>query len=89
MLVRQSIMVLRSHDLSLFATSEQTQYKRTGLFPDLTDVHTNVLVPKDGAELDKTQLLEASASDPSGVIKVDFRLVDRATMRSPSSVREL
>ena len=81
-LVRQSIMVLRSQDLSLFATSEKTQYKKTGLFPDLTDVHTNILVPKDGAELDKTQLLEASASDPSGVIKVDFRLVDRATMRS-------
>ena len=81
-LVRQSIMVLQSHDLSLFATTEKMQYKKTGLFPDLTDVHTNVVVPKDGAELRKIQLLDAVASDLSGVIKVDFRLVDRATMHS-------
>ena len=55
--VRQSIMVLKSHDLSLFATSEKAQYRRTGLFPDLTDVQTNVFIPKDDAELGKTQVL--------------------------------
>jgi hypothetical protein len=81
-LVRQSIMVLSSHDLSLFATSEKTQYSKMGLFSYLTDVHTNVLLPRDGAELEKTQLLDAIASDLSGVTKVDFRLVDRSTMHS-------
>ena len=82
--VRQSIIVLRSHDLSLFATSEKTQYRKTGLFPDLTDVHTNVFIPRDDAELEKIQVLDASASDLSGVTKVDFRLVNLATMHSTS-----
>jgi hypothetical protein len=74
---RQLVMVMRSHHLSLFATHAQVQYSRAGLFPDLTELRTRILIPVDGGKLEGTKVLDAAASDTSGVTNVDFRLGDR------------
>jgi hypothetical protein len=79
---RQLVTLMRSHHLSLFATNAKAQYSKEGLFPDLTELRTSILLPTNGAKLERTRLVDASASDISGVIKVDFRLKDRGTTHS-------
>ena len=60
--------------MSLFATGAVGYYSRIGLLPELTALQVRVTVPVAGATLHGTSLLDAAASDPSGVTKVDFRL---------------
>jgi hypothetical protein len=76
-LPRELTRTMRSHHLSLFATNAKVYYTRVGLFAYLTDLHTNLIIPTDGAKLKRTRLLDAAASDNSGVTKVEFHLLDR------------
>lgn len=79
--IRQSAQIAKTRHLSLFATSAQAYYTKVGLPTELTDVHTRMINPLNGAVLKGTCLLDASASDMSGVTKVEFRLTDSATGR--------
>ena len=81
-LIRQSVAVIRRHNLCLFATAARAQYSKAGLLPDLTNLRTRIAQPLAGATLRKTQLLIAGASDLSGVDDVEFLLVDQRTMHS-------
>jgi hypothetical protein len=60
--------------MSLFATGAVDYYSRIGLLPQLTALQVQVAKPAHGAVLNGTSLLDAIASDPSGTVKVDFRL---------------
>ena len=71
---RQLVQVMKVYRLSLFATGAVGYYSRTGLLPELTALQVRVLTPQRGATLKGTILLDATASDSSGVTNVDFRL---------------
>jgi Bacterial Ig domain len=71
---RQLVQTMKVHRLSLFATGAVGYYSRIGLLPELTVIHVRVFIPVGGATLNGTSLLDAAASDLSGVTKVDFRL---------------
>ena len=79
--IRQSARIAKTRHLSLFATSAQVYYTKVGLLTELTDVHTRMLIPLNGATRKGTCVLDASASDMSGVTKVEYRLIDSATGR--------
>ena len=79
--IRQSAQIAKTRHLSLFATSVQAYYTKEGLLPELTDVHTRMLRPLNGATLEGTCVLDAGASDMSGVTKLEYRLIDSATGR--------
>ena len=79
--IRQSAQIAKTRHLSLFATSVQAYYTKVGLLTELTDVHTRMINPLNGATLKGTCLLDAGASDMSGVTKVEYRLIDSATGR--------
>jgi branched-subunit amino acid transport protein len=76
--IRQSAQIAKDRHLSLFAT----HYAGVGLLTELTDVRTRMLNPANGATLRGTCLLDAVASDMSGVTKVEYRLTDSATGRN-------
>jgi hypothetical protein len=71
---RQLVQAMRVHRMSLFATGAVDYYSRIGLLPQLTALQVQVAKPAHGAVLNGTSLLDAIASDPSGTVKVDFRL---------------
>jgi hypothetical protein len=71
---RQLVQTMKVHRLSLFATGAVGYYSRIGLLPELTVIQVRVIIPVGGATLKGTCVLDASASDLSGVTKVDFRL---------------
>ena len=71
---RQQLEAMKHYRMSLFATGAVGYYSRIGLLPELTALQVRVTVPVAGATLHGTSLLDAAASDPSGVTKVDFRL---------------
>lgn len=70
---RQSVETMKAHRLSLFDTGAVEHYGRQGLRPELTAVHTAIIIPANGATLTGTAGLDALASDISGVTKVDIR----------------
>ena len=71
---RQLVQAMKIHHMSLFATGAVDYYSGIGLRPQLTAVQVRVVRPERGAVLQGNSVLDASASDPSGVLKVDFRL---------------
>ncbi len=71
---RQYAQIARFHHLSLFATDAVSYYTREGLFSYFSVLRTSVLRPANGATVSGDQLLDASASDMSGVTKVAFHL---------------
>ena len=80
-LIRQSAQIAKTRHLSLFATSVQADDTKVGILAELTDVHTRMVTPLNGATLEGTCLLDAGASDVSGVTSVEYRLIDSATGR--------
>jgi hypothetical protein len=68
--MRQMALFAQAQHLSLFDTSLATEDRRQGLNPDLLTV---LLLPKDGAVLSGTQVLDASAEATKGVTAVQFR----------------
>jgi hypothetical protein len=79
--IRQSAQIAKTRHLSLFATSVQADDTKVGILAELTDVHTRMVTPLNGATLKGTCLLDAGASDVSGVTRVEYRLIDSATGR--------
>ena len=71
--LRQMTAFARSQRLSLFATNAVARYTKEGL-PSTPPPVTSMLSPKNGATLRGRLWLVASASDISGVTKVDFHL---------------
>ncbi len=71
---RQELEAMKEYRMSLFATGAVGYYSRIGLLPQLTALQVRVIIPVRGSILKGTSLLDATASDPSGVTKVDFRL---------------
>jgi hypothetical protein len=71
---RQLVHAMRLHRMSLFATGAVDHYSQIGLLPQLTALQVRVAKPADGAVLKGTSVLDAAASDPSGTVRVDFRL---------------
>ena len=71
---RQLVQVMKEYHLSLFATGAVGYYSRIGLLPDLTALQVRVVSPARGATLKGTSLLDAIATDSSGVTKVEFHL---------------
>ena len=71
---RQLVQIAKVYRLSLFATGAVGQYSRAGLLPELTALRVRIIVPRRGATLKGTSVLDAIASDLSGVTDVDFRL---------------
>jgi hypothetical protein len=76
----QWALIARTYHLSLFATGALASYRKIGLFPELTALHTRVVVPSNDATLSRRQVLVAAASDMSGISKVEF-LVTSQTLR--------
>jgi hypothetical protein len=70
------------HGLSIFGTADKSYYASVGLFPVLTSVQTDVIVPTHGATLGGEQPLDAGASDASGVRSVLFFTTDSSGHRS-------
>ena len=73
-LSRELVQTMRANRLSLFASGAVGYYSRIGLLPELTALQVRVIRPLRGARVKGTSLLAASASDRSGVTKVDFYL---------------
>ena len=71
---RQLVRAMRVHQMSLFATDAVDDYSGIGLLPQLTAIRVRVVKPAHGAVLQGTSLLDATASGPSGTVKVEFRL---------------
>jgi hypothetical protein len=71
---RQLVEAMKTYRMSLFATGAVGYYSRIGLLPGLTALQVRVIIPVRGAMLKGSSLLDATASDLSGVTKVDFRL---------------
>ena len=81
---RQLVRVMKTHRLSLFATGADAFYSKVGLAPQLSDIQTRLRFPVDGATLKGTKVLDAEASDASGIVKVNFliRSADRRLLVS-------
>lgn len=80
---RELLPTLRDHHLALFGTSAADRYAREGLLPGLSSVSTRILRPKNGEAVSGTELLGATALDPSGIARVEFRLTGHGHENEP------
>ena len=64
------VQTMKVHHFSLFATGAVGYYSRIGLLPELTVIQAKLLFPAAGSSVKGTSLLDATASDLSGVTKV-------------------
>jgi len=69
---RELAQTMAEHQLSVFDTGDRSFYAKVGLLPALVAIRTAMVHPTPHATLSGIYVLDATASDPSGIRRVQF-----------------
>jgi hypothetical protein len=72
--IRKEAQFAETDRLSLFATAAAATYRKEGLPPAFSILHTGIIAPANGAQLSGTVALDALSADDVPVTKVTFDL---------------